>query len=417
VLAVTLIATWLAAAAEGAAPAEAPAVAADIDDVEPERDEQVGYWTFAGVPKLTFNSDDGFGFGARVVAYWHRFHTKPYKTSLTAQAWITTNFVQHHYVKVDAIDAWNVPLRLDAEAGYFHSLTQNYCGLGDDVVCTSDTRTRLRFFSPYVLANARYRVVDGIGGQHIKVEPFVGYRGSGYVHGTWGDLTPYPGSVYEDAFPRGETGFASVMQAGLFIDTRDREPTPTHGFALEASARGASPITGSSWSFSGLNATARLFSPVAPQLFGRGRVTFAQRIVTDVMLGDPPTLELARVGGTTDYFAFGGQDMGRGIRVQRYLGKVKAMIQEELRVDAIHVHPWGNDLGILVAPFFDAGIVMEDERALVRAVQDGGPRLLWGGGLAFRVLWNDAFVMRLDLAMSPIEGLRVGAYTAPGHPY
>jgi hypothetical protein len=389
------------------------ALASADDDA---RNEDEGYWTFAAVPRLTINSDDGFGLGARGTAFWHRFHTKPYKTALSFQAWITTRLVQHHYVKIDALDAFNLshagigPLRLEGEAGYFQSLTQNYCGLGDRVECSESAATQLRFLSPYVATLARLRVAHDTA-TGARVEPFAGWRGTYYVPGSLFDARPYPGSVYARAFPQGEPGFASVLQAGVIVDARDREPTPSHGYVLEMSARASSPLMGSAWDFRGVNATARLYSPVAT-VFGR-EITLAQRGIVDVLDGAPPVMELARVGGTADAYAYGGQDVGRGVRVQRFLGRIKAVVQEELRVDVVHVDLWGNDAGLVVAPFVDAGFVFVDARDVV----DDRPRLLWGGGIALRASWNDAFVMRLDLAMSPIEGLRVGVYTAPGHPY
>ena len=42
---------------------------------------------------------------------------------------------------------------------------------------------------------------------------------------------------------------------------------------------------------------------------------------------------------------------------------------------------------------------------------------LGGRHAGLRVEWNHTFVMRLDLALSPLEPGRLSAYSAPGHPF
>ena len=54
-------------------------------------------------------------------------------------------------------------------------------------------------------------------------------------------------------FPDGETGFTSVLQAGVMVDHRDSEIAPTRGYWAEASVRAASWLWGSQWSYVGAN--------------------------------------------------------------------------------------------------------------------------------------------------------------------
>lgn len=411
--------------AEGQAPEEgAPAV---DDPSEPSIGLKL-------VPKITINSDDGFGLGVRGTGYWYRWGQKPYKTALYFQAWMTTRLVQHHYLKLDAIDAFNLPLRVEIEVGYFQSRSQNFCGFGNRVSCdplvaeeavrAQTTRPldvasqvpnyyKVRFHRPYTMANLRMRVLS----VPVKTEVFGGWRGFFYWPGDffdadrdgWPDLYPFPGSLYATRFPDGEKGLASVVQAGFMIDTRDNEPAPRRGIWAEASVRAANPLWFSRWAYGGGNVTVRGYLPLLPD----ETLVLATRAVGDLLIGDPPLQEMIRVGGSNDYIAFGGLDMGRGIRVQRHPGRVKVLVQQELRYELPTFEVWAQRIRFGLAGFYDAGYVAED----LGSALSQPPRVAFGFGISGRVAWNDNFVMRLDVAISADEAWRPQIYSAPGHPF
>ncbi len=385
----------------------------------PLHDEEAGWWSFAGVPRLTLNSDEGVGLGVRGILFWHRYNTRPYKTAITFQGWATTRLVQHHYVKVDAIDAFNVPLRLEAEGGFFSTLTMPFCGDPPDEAdspdpgrdCVDGEDTRIRSLEPYLSTTARFRLLkQPFFKDTLKLEAFVGWRGTQYIPGTLfdddgdgqADLFPYPGSRYAALHPGGEPGLASVVQLGIAIDTRDDEPNPSRGFFVDASVRDAQPSWGSAFSFAGFNVTGRLYAPVF------AGVVVAERVVVDGVAGDAPWRERVRFGGLVEGNGIGGQDSGRGIRLARFPGRLRGSWQHELRVTPLVLDVWGNSLALPVAVFADSGVAL---------FETGQPRLLFGGGLSFRVVWNRTFVMRLDLAVSPEEPGRFSAYSAPGNPF
>ncbi len=377
-----------------------------------------GSWSFAGVPRLTLNSDEGIGLGVRGIVFWHRHNTRPYKTAISFQAWATTRLVQHHFVRVDAIDAFNLPLRIETEAGFFSTLTMPFCGDpptssigGRD--CVDNDLTRLRSIEPYGLINGRWRLWrQPFFKDTLKVEAFAGWRGTIYIPGTLfdddgdgsPDLFPYPGSRYAALFPQGEPGFASVVQAGIAVDTRDEEPNPTRGFFIDASVRGASALWGSAFDYGGANLTARLYAPLVPSR----SVVVAERLIVDGVFGDAPWRERVRLGGLTETAGIGGLDVGRGIRLARYPGRVRLSLQHEIRATPLTLDVFGNTLGLPVALFLDTGVAIFGNEV---------PRLLVGGGISFRVVWNRTFVMRLDLALSPEEPGRTSVYSSPNHPW
>jgi hypothetical protein len=386
----------------GARDASDGAFAEALDDPSPAGSDD-GRWGFAALPRFTISSDDGLGLGVRGTAFWYRWDTSPYKTAISFQLWATTNLVQHHYVRIDALDAFNVPLRLEAEAGLFQTLSLNFCGLGDRSVCADEgTASKVRYIAPYASALARLRLVDA-----PIVQLAGGWRGTAYVPGTWGDFSPYPGSAYALIRPGGEEGFTSQLLAGAVFDTRDYEPAPTKGIAASLVVRAADPLLGSTWRFAGGNAQLLVFSPLARNL------VLAQRLVADVIVGDAPIVELMKTGGLQESFAYGGQDFGRGLRLARFVGAVKVMAQEELRFDLFHIDAFGNDVGVGAALFLDVGAVS----ATLEDFSQELPVPAWGAGVALRASWNRNFLMRIDVALSPVEGARVGLYTAPGHPF
>jgi hypothetical protein len=391
-----------------------------VEEVAPSSTTDPGHWSFAAVPRLTLNADEGVGLGARGVVYWHRFDQRPYKTAISFQLWATTRLVQQHYLRVDAIDAFNVPLRIESELGFFSTLTQPYCGLSF-APCADDAAHRLRSTEPYASAQGRWRVARGPWfHETYKAEVFAGWRGTWYVPGTLffdddgdgaPDLYPAPGSTYARAFPAGEPGLASVVQAGVAVDTRDNEPSPRRGFFVDASVRGAGPVTGSAFSFGGVDVTARLYAPLPVETAPGRPLVVAQRVIVDGVTGDAPVRERMRFGGLVDAQGLGGQDTARGVRLSRYPGRFRASHQIELRADVGHVDVGDNDLAFVVAGFVDGGV------ALFGGAVDDDARLLLGAGGSLRVIWNENFVFRIDLAASPEEPGRVGFYTAPNHTF
>lgn len=375
-----------------------------------------GRWGAAVVPRFTLSSDDGLGLGVRGSVYRYRFDQRPYKTAISFQAFATTRLVQHHFLKVDALDAFNVPLRITAEAGYFQTLTFNYCGASptcsdaDAVGLTGEAHRYFlaRFIDLYVDAFVRWR----LGPMPHKPELFGGARFDWYIPGDWGDadadgafdLHPYPGSLFARDFPDGQAGPILALVAGASLDGRDDEPDPSRGYFLEASVRAAPPV-GGRFLFGGANAAALLFAPLLPER----RLVLASRVVVDAIVGDAPVVELAQVGGSKETAAFGGPDLGRGLRQQRYPGRYKLAVQHELRSTVASFAALGQDFRLGLATFVDIGMVAVDELA--------PPPVRFGVGLGLRVVWNQAFVMRVDVAVSPVERFAPLFYTKPDHPF
>ena len=383
-------------------------------------------WSWAAVPTLTYNSDEGWGTGGVGTVYRRLPEYEPYKDALTLKIFISSKLIQAHEINWDGLGVAGLPLRVFARVGYYSTVTQNFCGFGNSVACDLAEAERqahkqgfvagrsdyeefvrhyylMRFMRFYGDLLLRYQLRD----KPHRLEILAGWRASYFLPGELGQAGPYAGSLYAQTFPKGESGFSSVPFVGFVLDNRDAETFPTQGYVLESSLRGAAPLTGATWTYAGANMSFASFH----RLLSSPRTVFAVRFVADVLIGDPSTEELARVGGTVDAIAFGGQAMGRGIREHRYLGKLKAIHQAELRSQFWDFVVLEQKLSLGAALFYDvAGIVYdyEDPRG------DPG-RLRWGAGTSLRVIWNRDFIVRFDVAGSPVEPGVPGIYVIVGN--
>ena len=432
---------WLTA--QAAAPtAAAPTAAAPTADPA----ETAATWPsqdFVVVPLVGVNVDEGFGLGA--IGAFHRYQKKDglLRDDLALRLFFTTRLVQRHEIHWEGIEVLDLPVRAWVRLGLFSTVTQTYCGVGNGVTCDV-ARARadaaaaglsagspsfeefvrryyfMRFIRPYGDALVRVRVKDG---PRHRMEWMGGVRISGYIPGDFLERGPYPGSLYEKAYQNGEPGLSNVLQLGITIDDRDFEPAPTRGYFAEASVRGSSPYWGSSWSYAGVNASVAGYL----RLWKAPNVVLAQRLFTDVLVGDPPTEELALTGGTRDYAAFGGQWMGRGMRDHRYLGRIKVIDQLELRADLFDWTLFGMRFDIGAAAFGDAGWIGFDFDDFGGGVPNasgdlseeaGSPwRIVFGTGLGLRILLNRAILLRIDVAVSPFEQVTPAFYTPVGFPF
>jgi hypothetical protein len=416
----------LSASSSSSARASPPADAAGWD------------WTFGGLPALALDADNGFLVGVVAQLYLHDpARTPPYRVGFNLGISVTTKLVQNHYLNIDWLGVGDLPLRLLLRVGWSQSLTQNYCGRGMTVTCDPAVAAAAaeeeglqgddkedfirkyylhRFMNPWAQLQGRWALAP----LPRRVEVFGGWRGSAWIPGTWADddgdgeadISPYPGSLYAQEFPQGEAGFASLLQLGVMLDTRDNEPSPRRGVWLEASVRGATPAWGSTWTWGGANATAQVWTPIVDGPAPR-RLTLATRAVADVVVGDAPLQELVRPGGFTDYLSFGGADMGRGVRVQRYVGDLKLFLQNELRWRFLEWEGLGQAFALSLNGFLDAGVV---------GTKLGDPHILEGngpvgGGAALLFHWNENFIVNAAVATSAVESWPTSVYITLGQAF
>jgi hypothetical protein len=368
-------------------------------------------WGWGGLPAVNYNSDEGLGLGAVGSVFRYDGEISPYRTAVNLVLFGTTGAVQTHSVEVDALQLGDRPLRLTAKAEFAATKTGNYCGTGPAVTCSAffaeaaadqlglegeerEEMLRLYYRSQFLNPNAQINLRWAIDPMPHRVELLFGYRANGLIPGDLASAEPYPNSLYAEDFPGGERGLVSQAVVGVMIDQRDFEPAPTRGYWAEASVRAASKALGGDYDHVGFNLTWRGYLPL-----GTDRLVLADRVMADGLVGDAHTLELTIPGGFQRYTFFGSYNAGRGIRLRRYVGKVKAMNQAELRWT-----PWspvvaGVPVDLTVLGFSDLGFVGSEFTEIEQMFETPLPT----AGAGLRVAVDRTFVVRADVGVSPLE--------------
>ena len=399
-----------------------------IDD----KKEETKYNKFgiSGLPALNYNSDDGFGYGVIGTVYHYDNIQKPYKNALTFRIFMTTENIHAHQIYWDSLKFLQLPLRLQFRLGYFSTVSKTFCGFGSNVSC-SETDAELkadelnlkkdsserekyissyykkRFISPESSLSLRWLLVE----KPYKLELTGSWYGYYYFPGDVNESGPFPNSLYSKYYPEGEKGISSIFQMGIMYDTRDNEPAPKSGLWIESSIRNSSGVLGSNWDYTGINFILRSYTPLS----NSKSTVLANRFISDFLIGDNILSEHLSIAGNSEQLipVFGGQYIGRGIRDQRYIGKVKILNQTELRFKLTDFNISTQKFVISALTFLDLGLISYNYDSIkdeFNSVNTG-----FGGGL--RIIWNNNFIIRFDMGLSNKEDYTPGIYININHLY
>jgi outer membrane protein assembly factor BamA len=351
----------------------------------------------------------------------------PYKSSIGLKIFLTTKNIHSHYLMLDEVNPFKLPVRLTTRLGFFSTVSQNYCGKGAKSSCNEENAIlaanqqnlsgteREKFLQTYY-KNRFISVFGDIFSRWLlykdraKLELMLNYRGRYYNAGDFKNKGPFAGSLFAKDFANSKNdGYLSTLETGLMLDKRDHEMAPTKGYWLESSVRGASFLTASSWDYFGFNAAARLYF----SLDDAHRLVFASQTIADLMVGDVPFDAISRIGGSQsimDYNAIGGSYLGRGISEQRFVGKIKAINQLELRYTFLSFDIWKQKFDLTLAGLGDFAATACDFSSIVDM-----KNIFLGFGSGLRIAWNKTFIIRADLAFSPHEDYSPKFYLVVGN--
>lgn len=384
--------------------------------------------SFSGIPALGYDSDTGFGGGVVGNVYFYEKGFEPYKLSIGIKAYISTKLMNSHALTLDRINAFGLPWRLMGRVGFFSTIAENYCGRASDASCDQKRAQEIAeglklagkekdYFERHYFQNRFMNIFGDISSRYLlwqdnaKLELMTGYHGAYYLNRDFKQKGPYDRSLYSEDFKGTKLdGYLSMVDVGLMLDKRDIEASPTSGYWLEASVRGGASFIGSAWDFVGLNAAARFYLP----LDNNHQLVVASQSIADLVFGDLPYDAMSRVGGsmyTNDFNAIGGQFVGRGIREKFFVGKVKALQQLEFRYNFWSFDLFNQNFLLTFAPFIDAGMTAWDFSRFTHDMK----KLHMSFGSGLRALWNDNFVIRADMGLSPAENFAPRFYLVVGN--
>jgi hypothetical protein len=376
---------------------------------------------------VSYDADSGAGAALLALLYWNDPKYEPYRDHLLIYTYVTTKLVQVHGAGWEHIGLFGNPrVRLRIGSNITITTSDHYCGVGNEADCSKararalleedgelevgsrefrdavDDFYKVRDLIPTVGFDLRWPVTKRVP----DLMAFFAWRGTWLIPGEVGHRGPYPHSLFAREHPDGEKGFLSGVEAGFLHEVRDEERQPKRGHVLSVSLRASTRVLGSDWDYAGLNMTATGYVPLGK----KEKVVLVGRGVLDFMVGDGSVFSLSTVGGLFTQRGFGGKSLGRGIRQARYIGRIKAIGQTELRW-TMFGRPGKFQLGSHA--LLDVGWIgydWGDFRGDKRRVLPG-----FGGGLT--ATWRKNFLVRLDAATSALEGWSPSFYLNLTHPF
>lgn len=407
------LASGLAALAAGAALASDPLNSSDKPaDEDVARKEPHNELNL--VPLLGGSTDIGVGGGFFAGLARIQKGYDPYVFNLEAAGIVTFKRgtggielpVQDLYVKLTVPRLLGFPLRLEVRPSYTWEILRYY-GLGNASTDATRGGATSAFVSyhrlhPQLDFALRLRIVD-----HFAA--FGGFR----LTGNWLQTEADSALVRDQQTGSDEVkkllgsfGPHAVLliKTGVQWDDRDNEFS-THSGTFDELNLKVSPggSTAFPYQYGNVNVIARAFVPI-----WKPRVTFAVRVVGDLLFGAPPFYELSRF---EDTYALGGAGGVRGVPAQRYYGKVKLFGNAELRTELVPFHALGKPMVFGVVGFLDVGRVWADIHA-EPSLDGPGPGIKFGTGGGLRLQSGSAFVLRLDVAWSPDANPLSGYFSA-----
>jgi outer membrane protein assembly factor BamA len=346
----------------------------------------------SGLPALNFDADEGFGYGVILALYDSDANSPTYRWTVQPTVFMTTEGRRDYTLFFDSPARTDRPWRTTLFAGHEQQLAAPYYGLGNTTGYQSTLETgSTRYFYRYgrvrnrisldlqhAIGNPALRLLIGAGvsNDEINLTPFD--SGTTLIQQDLNNITP-------------ETGHTNYLRAGLTWDTRDREIGTLSGTWADVIAQRVDQALGASTSYTRLTATGRHYQPLG------GRLTLANRLLVQNVIGDAPFYVLGEVqGAQRSQDGLGGASTVRGLPKDRYVGTGIVVSNNELRLRAADFSLIGRKSSLVLSGFVDAGRVWEnglDASTLFSELHAG-----YGAGA--RLALGQSFVVAVDVGHS-----------------
>jgi outer membrane protein assembly factor BamA len=363
----------------------------------------------AGVPAISFDSDEGFGYGAIVELYhYDAGSVGPYAWTVQPSVILSTRGRRDFTLFFDAPGLLPAGWRLDAFVGLERQIASPYYGIGNDtrydaVLDDADgpdpfyyrfgrRRASLTANVQRELAGPRLRALVGAGLVRTTVDPFPRDEG---------------GTLYAaELGPVGAEEWSNYVRGGLIWDTRDRESGPRRGAWTELLVQRVDRTLGADASYTRWTFTDRRYFSLTPDLVLAHR-WLVQGVGSDVFVPD-----LFRVQTSfKQQEGLGGSKTIRGLPKNRYAGRSMFVWNAELRWRAADFTMAGRAFYVALSGFLDQGRVWQGRPRLDEIFAD----LHRGYGGGVRLGMGENFVLAVDAGTSRETGLPI--YMGLGYLY
>jgi len=419
----------------------------------PVKEKKRKGWTWAGLPVVAYDADQGFQLGALgQVFYYGDGSTYPeYRHTIYAEcSWFTKGsavyqlFYDSKYlipgkIRVTADLDYLTERALDfygfngAEANYIPSLTQS--GSDDYLsrVFYKQERKMLRFMADFQgpLIGQKLRWLAGIN----IIDIHTGTVDIERINKGKKEENKLPDTAllydhyvdYGLIRPQEKDGGTTIyLKTGLVFDTRDNEASPNRGLWSEVMLLSAPTFLGNNpYAFVKLAITQRQYIPLVKK-----------RLIAAYQLSYQGT-----IGGTTPYYilpyiyssyalttkpdGLGGARTIRGVLRNRIVGDGVAFGNVEVRWKFFKSVILKQNLYLGLTVFLDGGMVVQDHKIDINSVPENqqsfyfnqsSDRLHLATGLGLRIAINDNFIIAVDygFAMSREDGTS-GLYIGIGN--
>jgi hypothetical protein len=358
----------------------------------------------AGFPLIGGNSDIGIEIGAVGTLSKLGHGIRPYEWNMDLLAAISVKtgptgkpeLTQQNYLwQIDIPGLRGGTLRLNPSVSYIDTVNEGYFGLGNastairPATAAGDSGRYFEYVDRSFLVRELtrvhlYRAFDLMVGTAVRFENPSAYAGSALAVDT------AAGRV------RGLQALAlPMLSAGIIYDTRDNEYFPRRGSFHQIGLRSVQAIPfDSDVRYSAFGAIFAAYRPIG------GPFVLAGRALVDAEFGNVPFYDLFSGEPFNQDQIIGGSAGIRGVPEGRYLGKLKALANIELRALLIDFHLLGQVFEIGGDLLFDMGRTWLNYT--FSAPQDGTSiGLKWGAGGGLYLRWGQAGVFRIEAAYSP----------------
>lgn len=402
-------------------PSRLPFIIADEKKLSEEdlAHKREGFYV-TGVPQLSSDPVNGFGYGAEGILYFNGkrtdpfFNYTPYRKKISVSVFNTTKNQNEVVLGADLPYLFNSKWRLRMEGIYENDPNMLYFGVSEKSLSqlvnpqtgngyanyNNYDHSLLNSYANYNRFTEKNNIMLNISAERSffksKMRTIYGFRYANM------NVNPYSGpSLLQNDYLAGNTfgtghTIVTMLQVGVVYDTRDLESDPSKGLFAEITNELSVKALGSGFNFNKTFMQIKMYKKLFPDK--AKKVILAVRAGIAALAGNAPFYEYqeewSSEGGI--YGVNGGSFVLRGYKQSRYVANYLDFINIELRARFVQFKVLKQHLALSAVPFFDLAGIGDNAGRLFSYSNN----YRYAEGLGLRIAWNVNTILRFDYAIS-----------------